>query len=262
MKASGCIVTYNAVSGANKKKLLFDAIENLTAFSKDVDFTLYIVDNASSDGTAQAVKEYFRDNKAVKVIANRENKGFGKAHNQIIDLLESDYHFVINPDIIVKDDVIGKLCAFMESKPACGMASPDIRFPDGRVQVLAKRHPKLKYLVSSRLAGDRENNKNLREYAMLDADLSKPLQIENCSGCFFCIRTALFKELGGFDDRYFMYFEDFDLARTVGKRAEIWYCPDACVYHEWGRDSKRNSKLMLIHVQSTMKYFVKWTFKR
>lgn len=262
MKASGCIVTYNAVSNENKKQLLFHAIENLTAFSKDVDFTLYIVDNASSDGTADAVKTHFCDNVHVKVIANRENKGFGKAHNQIMNLLDSEYHFIINPDIIVKDDVIGKLCAFMQSKPACGMASPDIRFPDGRVQVLAKRTPKIRYLVASRLASDREHNKNLREYAMLDADLSKPLQIENCSGCFFCIRTRLFQKVGGFDDRYFMYFEDFDLARTVGKQAEIWYCPDACVYHEWTRDSKRNTKLMLIHVQSTVKYFTKWAFKK
>ena len=262
MKASGCIVTYNAVTDENKKMLLFSAISNITSFCKDIDFTLYVVDNASSDGTADEVEDYFSDNAHVKVIANTENKGFGKAHNQVLDLIDSDYHFVINPDIIVKDDVIGAMCAFMESKPACGMASPDIRFPDGRVQVLAKRHPKPKYLIASRLSSDRENNKYLREYAMLDEDLSQPLQIENCSGCFFVIRTELFKEVGGFDDRYFMYFEDFDLARTVGARAEIWYCPCAKVYHEWGRDSKRNFKLMFIHIRSTVKYFCKWAFKK
>ena len=260
MKASGCIVTYNAVSSENKKKLLFEAIENITAFSKDIPFTLYVIDNASPDGTAAQVREYFKNNSAVKVIANSENRGFGKAHNQVIELTDSDYHFIINPDIIVKDDVIGKMCRFMEQKPACGLVSPDIRFPDGRVQVLAKRHPKLKYLLSSRLASDRENNKNLREYAMLDADLSVPQRIENASGCFFGIRTDLFKKVGGFDDRYFMYFEDFDLARTVGKYAELWYYPGAVVYHEWGRDSKRNFKLMYIHLLSTIKYFLKWGF--
>ena len=262
MKASGCIVTYNAVSSDNKKRLLFQAIENITSFCKDIDFTLYVVDNASSDGTADEVEDYFRDNQSVKVIANTENKGFGKAHNQVMDLLESDYHFIINPDIIVKSDVIGTLCAFLQENPRCGIVSPDIRFPDGRVQVLAKRNPKLKYLISSRLASDRENNKNLREYAMLDEDLSKPLRIENASGCFLGIRTELFKQVGGFDDRYFMYFEDFDLARTVSHYAEIWYVPDAVVYHEWGRDSKRNFKLMLIHIQSTLRYFWKWTFRK
>jgi len=262
VKASGCIVTYNAVSSQNKKKLLFEAIENITGFCRDVDFTLYVIDNASPDGTADEVADYFASNPAVKVIANTENKGFGKAHNQVIDLIDSDYHFVINPDIIVRDDVIGTLCAFMQAHPQCGMVSPDIRFPDGRVQVLAKRNPKLKYLISSRLASDRENNKNLREYAMLDEDLTKPLRIENASGCFFGIRTELFKQIGGFDDSYFMYFEDFDLARTVNGRSEIWYVPDAVVYHEWGRDSKRDFKLMRIHIQSTIKYFSKWAFKK
>ena len=260
MKASGCIVTYNAVSSERKKQLLFDAIEKLTAFSKQVDFTLYVVDNASPDGTAEAVADYFADNARVKVIANTENKGFGKAHNQALALAESEYHFVINPDIIIKDDVIGEMCRFMEQKPACGMVSPDIRFPDGRVQVLAKRNPKLKYLIASRMASDREHNKHLREYAMLDADLSVPQKIENCSGCFFGIRTALMRKLGGFDDRYFMYFEDFDLARTVAQTAEIWYDPQAVVYHERGRDSKRNMKLMFIHIASTLKYFLKWGF--
>lgn len=260
VKASGCIVTYNAVSSDNKKRLLFNAIQNITGFCKDVDFTLYVVDNASSDGTADEVADYFSDNPRVKVIANDVNKGFGKAHNQVIDLIDSEYHFIINPDIIVKDDVIGEMCRFMQNKPACGMVSPDIRFPDGRVQVLAKRHPKVKYLVSSRLASDRENNKNLREYAMLDEDLTVPQKIENASGCFFGIRTELFKQIGGFDDRYFMYFEDFDLARTVDKYAEIWYDPAARVYHEWGRDSKRNFKLMFIHISSTLKYFFKWGF--
>ena len=262
MKASGCIVTYNAVSSENKKRLLFNAIENLTRFSRDVDFTLYVVDNASSDGTADEVEDYFRENPHVKVIHNADNKGFGKAHNQMLECIDSKYHFVINPDIIVKDDVIGKMCAFMESKPACGMESPDIRFPDGRVQVLAKRNPKLRYLIASRLSSDREHNRYLREYAMLDKDLSKPLRIENCSGCFFAIRTELFKKIGGFDDRYFMYFEDFDLARTAAQQTEMWYNPGAVVYHEWGRDSKRNTKLMLIHIQSTFKYFLKWMFKK
>ena len=140
------------------------------------------------------------------------------------------------------------------------MISPDIRFPDGRRQILAKRSPKPKYLLASRLSKDREKNRLLREYAMLDKDLTKPFKIENCSGCFFGIRTKLFKELGGFDERFFMYLEDYDLARRVNEKAEIWYCPDAVVYHEWGRDSKRDHKLRLIHISSVIKYFSKWGF--
>lgn len=257
MKASGCIVTYNVISSPSKKKIFLREVEDLLRFTEP-DFKLFIVDNASPDGTGEYLKKEYITKSNIEVIANTENIGFGKAHNQIMDKLDSDYHFIINPDILIKDDVIGKMCKFMEQKPECGMVSPDIRFPNGNRQVLAKKNPKIKYLVASRLSSDRENNKLLREYAMLDSDLSVPQQVENASGCFMGIRTSVFKELGGFDDRFFMYFEDFDLARRLNKIAELWYCPDAVVYHEWGRDSKRNTKLMIIHIKSTLKYFLKW----
>ena len=257
MKASGCIVTYNVISSPSKKKIFLKEVEDLMRFTEP-DFKLYIVDNASPDGTGEYLKKEYKTNEHIKVIANSENIGFGKAHNQIMGELDSDYHFIINPDIMIKDDVIGKMCAFLEENKNCGMVSPDIRFPNGNRQVLAKKDPKIKYLVASRLSSDRENNKLLREYSMLDCDLSVPQKVENASGCFLGIRTDLFKKLGGFDDRFFMYFEDYDLARRVNKVSELWYCPDAVVYHEWGRDSKRNTKLMTIHIQSTLKYFLKW----
>jgi GT2 family glycosyltransferase len=260
VKASGCIVTYNAVSNEQKKKQFLREIKNLIKKTVSVDFTLYIVDNASSDNTVEILKTAFENEKSLKIISNDENVGFGKAHNQVIDLIDSDYHFIINPDIIIKDDVIGKMCSYFEHNKECGMLSPDIRFPDGRRQVLAKRNPKLKYLLASRLSKDREKNKCLREYGMLDNDMSKPFRIENASGCFVGIRSELFRKLGGFDERYFMYFEDFDLARRLSQFSQIWYYPEAVVYHEWGRDSKRNNKLRLIHMKSTLKYFLKWGF--
>lgn len=258
IKASGCIVTYNAVSTEEKKQGIISEIHSLLDLTKGADLTLYIVDNASSDGTAEILRKEFVGNDKIKIIANTENIGFGKAHNQVIDLLESEYHFIINPDISLKDDVIGKMCEFFEENKACGMISPDIHFPNGKRQVLAKRKPKLKYLLASRIAKNRETNKLLIEYGMLDKDLSKPMKIENASGCFMGIRTELFKSLNGFDDRYFMYFEDFDLARRLSEISEIWYYPNAVVYHEWGRDSKRNTKLMKIHISSTIKYFLRW----
>lgn len=74
---------------------------------------------------------------------------------------------------------------------------------------------------------------------MLDEDGSKPFDIENATGCFMMLRTQLFLEAGGFDEHYFMYFEDCDLTRTVRQRARAVFCPYATVYHVWGRDSKR-----------------------
>ena len=93
---------------------------------------------------------------------------------------------------------------------------------------------------------------------MLDADLSVPCDIENATGCFMLLRTDLFKRIGGFDTHYFLYFEDSDLTRAVRQTSRAVYYPDACVYHVWGRESKKNSRLRRIQIQSMLYYFRKW----
>ena len=146
----------------------------------------------------------------------------------------------------------------MEEHPEIGLLSPKICFPDGRSQILGKRNPKIKYLIASRMRDEANPSPELREYAMLDEDLSVPCEIENATGCFMMFRTDLFKKIGGFDKRYFMYFEDCDITRTVRKYAKAVFYPEAVVYHVWGRESKKNFKLMLVQISSMFKYFIKW----
>lgn len=247
-KITGCIVTYNNIATID------NALGSLLKCT-EVPFQLYVVDNGSTDGTVEHIKKNYPE---VTVIKSEKNLGFGAGHNLILDRLDSDYHAIINPDIIVKDDVIAQLASFLNNNGDIGMASPEIRFPDGRMQILGKRNPCPAYLAASRLRGNGEPSKLLREYAMLDCDLTKPFDIENASGCFMFIRTKLFKEIGGFDKRYFMYFEDCDLSREVNQRCRTVYYPNATVYHEWGRESKKNYKLALIQIKSMLSYYRKW----
>lgn len=249
---TGCIVTYNNIATIDKA---VSSILKCTA----ADFRLFIVDNGSTDGTPEHIEKNYPE---VTVIRSGGNIGFGAGHNFIMDRLDSDYHVIINPDISVRDDVISKLASYLDENPDVGLVSPEIRFPDGRLQILGKKNPCLRYLAASRLRGSGEPGETLREYAMLDEDYSKPFEIENATGCFVFIRTELFKKLGGFDKRYFMYFEDCDLSREVNRISKVIYYPGATVYHEWGRESKRNFKLTLIHLTSMMKYFMKWTFRK
>ena len=155
------------------------------------------------------------------------------------------------------DDIISNMARFLDENEDVGMLSPEIRFPDGRMQILGKKIPQPQYLIASRLRGD-EPSKLLREYAMMDEDMSSPVEIQNATGCFMFIRTSLFKQLGGFDKRYFMYFEDCDLTRSVNKVSKVLYYPYATVYHEWGRESKKNMKLKFIQLNSMLKYYSKW----
>lgn len=245
---TGSIVTYNNISTIAK------TLETLFGETKDIDFKLYVLDNGSSDGTPEYIEKNYPD---VTVIRSGKNVGFGAGHNIIINQVESKYHAVINPDIVLTQNAVKKMADYMDENPDIGLLSPRICFPDGRDQILGKRNPHLKYLVASRLRGD-EPSKLLKEYAMLDCDLSKPTEIENATGCFMFIRTDILKSIGGFDDGFFMYFEDADLARRINEVSKCVYYPDAVVNHVWGRDSKRNFKLMLVHVNSMLRYFRKW----
>ena len=246
-KVSGCIVTYNNI------RTIDNAVRTVLGCTK-CDFKLYIVDNGSTDGTVEYIKEKFPD---VELIETGKNIGFGAGHNLIINRLDSDYHAIINPDVVLRDDVIAAMGDYLDEHPEAGMLSPQIKFPDGRPQILGKRIPKPQYLVASRLRGDKPG-KLLSEYAMLNCDMSEPVKIENATGCFMFIRTDLFKQLGGFDSRYFMYFEDCDLTRTVNQTSKVMYFPGATVYHEWGRESKKNFKLKIVQIQSMFKYYKKW----
>lgn len=251
-KITGCIVTYNNMSTID------NAVSSLLKHTA-ADFRLYIVDNGSTDGTPEHIEKNYPQ---ATVIRSGGNIGFGAGHNLIMDRLDSDYHVIINPDICLRDDAISQLAAFLDENADIGLVSPQIKFPDGRIQVLGKRTPCLRYLFASHFRKSDEPEATLREYAMLDEDYSKPFAIENATGCFMFIRTELFKKLGGFDKRYFMYFEDCDLSREVNRISKIVHHPGVTVYHEWGRGSKRNYKLKLIHVTSMIKYFSKWCFKK
>ncbi len=232
-------------------KKTLDSLLEFTA----ADFELYIVDNSSTDGTPEFIEQNYPE---LELIRNTGNAGFGAGHNLIRDRLDSEYHVVINPDIILHDDAISALADYLEEHEDVGMLAPRICYPDGRTQILGKRDPKLKYLIASRLRNDEKPGKLLREYAMLDADYSKPFEIENASGCFFMIRTELFKQIGGFDEGYFLYFEDSDITRTVRQKSRVVFCPQIVVYHEWERASKRNYKLLLVHIRSMFYYMNKW----
>ena len=135
-KISACIVSYN---GADE---VIRAVESLLKYTKDCALTVYLVDNASPDGAGETLeRQGFPEN--VKVIRLPENLGFGKGHNQVLELLDSEYHFVLNPDIFIDSNVLPAICDWMDSHPDVVMATPKLLFPDGRGQIRPKRTPNL-----------------------------------------------------------------------------------------------------------------------
>ncbi len=248
---SGCIVTHNNM------RTIKNTLDSIFEYTEKYDFKLFVVDNLSTDGTPEFIRENYPQ---IELIEPRTNHGFGAGHNLVLPLIDSDYHMVINPDIIIRDDVVEKLVDRMErdTDKKIGLISPKICFPDGRLQILGKRYPKIKYLVASRLRNNDNPGKILREYARLDENQDCEYTVESATGCFMFFRTEVFKKVNGFDERYFMYFEDNDISREINRFSLVLYYPGAVIYHVWGRDSKKSKKLMIIQIQSMFKFFIKW----
>lgn len=231
-----------------------EAIRSLLDYTENIKYKIYVIDNASSDGSAERIASEFP---MISVIFCDRNLGYGAANNLVIPKIDSNYHLVMNPDIVFRDNAIGELFEFMQENPDVGICCPAMYYLDGRPQPLPKRNPKFVYLVANRLPGYRLE-KYRREYRMLDCDLGGPTDVEFVTGSFMFMRTDLFKEAGGFDERYFMYFEDADLTREIAKRARAVYVPDVGVLHGYKRISAKRPRYFLIHVSSMFKYFFKW----
>ncbi len=245
-KVSASIVTYNNAGEIES------CIESLLSHTKGVDFCLYISDNGSEDDTVSRIRKRFPE---VAVLENGANLGFGAGHNKVLPLIDSDYHVMVNPDILLKEDAVSGLAAYLDAHPEAGLIMPDILNEDGTRQELPKLHPTPFYLAAGRLPGLK---KYRRAYCRSDEALDKPTEIDFCSGCFAMIRTELFRKLGGFDERYFLYMEDADLSREVQKTHKVIFDPEVRVTHAWHRASRKSFKALKLHLASAGKYFRKW----
>ena len=243
------VVTYN--SAAHIRKL----IESIMQHVLGVSYHVYIVDNGSSDGTQRIVGEIACPN--LTLIQSDRNRGFGGGHNLILPQINSQYHLCVNPDVILKNDVVTGMASYLDAHKDIGMLSPKVLNVDGTLQLLPKRNPRLIYLIARRVTLP-FLKKYRRGYEMADVDNGREHDIEFCSGCFMFLRSSLFREVGGFDERFFMYFEDADITRRIRAKARVQYNPNFTVVHHWERAGGRDLKYFIIQVVSMFRYMAKW----
>jgi len=252
VKVSAAVVNYKGID------MFCSTIESILSHTKGVELTLYLIDNASGDGSAEKMRERFPN---LQVIALSENLGYGGGNNSVLPYLESDYHAVINPDIEFTSDLLTEMAGYMEEHPDVGTVTPLILNPDGTVQDLPKRDPFLLALVGRRIFIEKLK-KYTDRYTMKGEDLSKPTDIEFATGCLFMMRTEIFKKIGGFDDKtFFMHFEDADISRRARAEARLLYLPQFSAIHHWERDISHISGGMKSMLRSMFKYFRKWGIK-
>lgn len=185
------------------------------------------------------------------------NLGFGKANNVALDMVNSQYHVFVNPDILFIDDALTTLKSFMNAHPDVGMCIPRMIDAEGH-PLKVYRHDITVLDAFNRMFLKNRLRKRDYWHTMSDEDYSKPFRVPFGQGSFLFARTKLLKQLGGFDDSYFMYLEDADLCRRVNQVSQLVYCPDAVVVHKWEQGSHKNPRLFKEHLKSYAIYFRKW----
>lgn len=253
MNISFSIVTYNP-----NKKLLLETLAKLESALKNISFSkanLYLVDN-SPDINRTFIGSRIFD---VVYINGQSNVGFGTGHNMALAQIKSDYHLILNPDVEVAPDALDNALSFFSEHPECGLIAPAVFDETGQRQYLCKRYPSILILALRGFAPHwlrKFFQQQLDYYEMRDVIgenvVWDPLII---SGSFMVFRTEAIKKLGGFDKRFFMYFEDSDLCIRASRITKIAYVPSVKIIHHGGYAAKKGFKHIMMFTRSAVIFF-------
>ncbi len=187
------------------------------------------------------------------------NIGYGAAQNLAIRRTEADFHLICNPDLVMAPSALLETVRFLEAHPGAVLAAPRGFDAEGRNARLAKRPPTLLTLALRALSVRPSTGllgRRIAAYVYDDAlAAEQPAPIELASGCFMVTRTSALQAIGGFDEGYFLYFEDFDLCRRLAAHGGIYELPTASITHYGGRTARRGLAGILRFMRSGCRYF-------
>jgi len=205
----------------------------------------------------------------VEYFHNDKNLGYGYANNQVMEkyINDTEYFLVLNPDIEFNEDALSPIYNFMNKNQEVGLCGAKIINKDKGLQYANKKLPTL-LDVLIRFLGNKMPilgrmlkkifKKSRDKYKLKNLDHHKNILCPVISGCFMFFRASVLKEAGGFDTRFFMYYDDVDLSRRVFSIHKVILFNEVPVIHVWQRSSYKHIRLLKEHIKSTIKYFNKW----
>ncbi|HRS83570.1 MAG TPA: glycosyltransferase family 2 protein [Smithellaceae bacterium] len=237
----------------NTKDLLRGCLDSIAKTVGSLAYEIIVVDNASSDGSADMLT---REYPSIRLIANLENRGFGAANNQAFAVMKGKYALLINTDAVLIEGAVDKLWRFAEANPRAAIVCGQLLNADGSRQNSVAAFPTLLTLCL---------NTSLLEYLFPGRYPSKrydhrePLEIESAVGACMMIRKQALDEVSFFDERYFFFFEETDLAFAM-KRAgwKVYQVPDAYIYHFQGQSIGHNAQSRIEFYRSRYQFLRKW----
>ena len=237
----------------NTRDLLRDCLDSIDQTVNALSYEIIVVDNASSDGSVDMLAQQYP---RVKTIANKENRGFGAANNQGFAVMLGKYALLINTDAVLTKGAIQKLWDFAEANPRAAIVCGQLLNADGSKQNSIAAFPTLLTLAA---------NTSLLEYFFPGKypskryDHQEPLEVDSAIGACMMIRKKALDEVSFFDERYFFFFEETDLAFAM-KRAgwKVYHVPDALIYHLQGQSIGHNTQSRIEFYRSRYQFLRKW----
>ncbi|MCL6535079.1 MAG: glycosyltransferase family 2 protein [Armatimonadetes bacterium] len=249
-EVSVIIVSYNT------RELLRECIESILCEQGDgLVVEVIVVDNASADGSAAMVTERFPQ---ARLIANPDNRGFGAACNQGLEMARGRYALILNADIRAQPSALQRLVAFMDAHPDATVCGGQLRYPDGRVQPSCARDLTLWWVFceQSMLAKLFPRTRLFGGYWRTHWDFSATIETEQVMGACMMLRRPFPR----FDEDYFLYCEDTDLCYRVRQAGgKIHYVHDAVFVHHLGASGEpQRAQMVIYYNRGKERYFRKF----
>jgi GT2 family glycosyltransferase len=267
MKLSICIVHYR------QEKELGKFLESIFRFAPRCEFEVIVVDNSvrgeleSGSVDFETVKMRFHDKKNVQFIVSDRNLGYGRGHEVAVRESRGEYIALCNSDLEACEGSFDCLVEYLREHEEVGLVGPRLMHDNGSTQDSYRRFPCFLDHVVKKAGLAAVFNKRMGRYLMWDKDPGVIEKVDWVVGAVMVMRRSVYKRVGGFDKRFFLFLEDTDLCREVGGLGlEVVYVAESIFFHHYRRLSERSSSFLrnLLHrtfwnhVASSLKYFWKW----
>jgi len=231
----------------------------INSYSPSKDRILYLIDNSPNISMEFANI----NNDYIKYHFVGKNIGYGSAHNIGIKKAieyDSDFHIVLNPDIQFDTNIVDTLAGFMGKSPQIVEIMPKIVSPNGDIQYLCKLLPTPFDLIFRRFLPQNNLTEKINDrYVLRNSGYNRIMNVPCLSGCFMFLRTETIKKHNlFFDERFFMYCEDFDYVRRLHAVGETVFYPNVSIIHAHTKESYKSKRMLIEHIKSAVKYFSKW----
>ncbi|MFQ5685866.1 MAG: glycosyltransferase family 2 protein [Candidatus Scalindua sp.] len=237
----------------NTRDILIDCLNSIYKTVTDIDSEIYVVDNNSTDGSREAVKNGFPD---VKLIENETNTGFAHANNQALSIMQGRFAVLLNSDAVLQEGAIKTLLNFMSNTPEAGIAGVQLLNDDGSRQNSIDNFPSLETEILNKsilrlISPDKYPNK-ARDY-------NAPIEVDSVIGACMMVRKEAIDDVGSLDEDYFIFLEETDWCFRMHKKGwKVYHVPDARVFHLSGHSKKRASgEAQIEYYKSLYKFFRK-----